>query len=78
MVRVLDDIKLDFSNVLIRPKRSTLKSRAAVSLSRTMTFKHSKQTFTGVPIIAANMGHPTHLPPRPPPLLTRLPQPSLT
>ena len=55
MVRVLDDVKLDFSNVLIRPKRSTLKSRSAVSLSRTITFKHSQRTFTGVPCIAANM-----------------------
>ena len=48
-------MKLDFANVLIRPKRSTLKSRQAVTLERTLTFKHSKRTFTGIPIMAANM-----------------------
>ena len=48
-------MKLDFANVLIRPKRSTLKTRSAVTLERSLTFKHSKRTFTGIPIIAANM-----------------------
>ena len=51
----LQDVKLDFANVLIRPKRSTLKSRSTVNLERTLTFKHSKRTFTGIPIMAANM-----------------------
>jgi GMP reductase len=55
MPRIEDDIKLDFKDVLIRPKRSTLKSRSQVSLERTFTFKHSKFTWTGVPIMAANM-----------------------
>jgi len=54
-VRIEDDVKLDYSDVLIRPKRSTLKSRSEVSLERTYTFKHSKQKWTGVPIMAANM-----------------------
>eukprot|EP00002_Diphylleia_rotans_P039877 TRINITY_DN935_c0_g1_i1.p1 TRINITY_DN935_c0_g1~~TRINITY_DN935_c0_g1_i1.p1 ORF type:complete len:381 (+),score=92.84 TRINITY_DN935_c0_g1_i1:60-1202(+) len=49
------DVKLDFKDVLIRPKRSTLASRSQVELSRTYTFKHSKRSWTGVPIIAANM-----------------------
>ncbi|KAJ1391773.1 guanosine monophosphate reductase 2, partial [Ochromonadaceae sp. CCMP2298] len=46
---------LDFKDVLIRPKRSTLKSRSQVSLERTFTFKHSGYEWTGVPIMAANM-----------------------
>lgn len=55
MPRIEDDVKLDFKDVLIRPKRSTLKSRSQVSLERTFTFKHSNYTWTGVPIMAANM-----------------------
>lgn len=53
--RIIEDIKLDFKDVLIRPKRSTLKSRAQVSLEREFKFKHSQRTWKGVPIIAANM-----------------------
>lgn len=47
--------KLDFNQVLIRPKRSTLSSRSQVSLEREFKFKYSTYTWTGVPIIAANM-----------------------
>ena len=47
--------KLDFHNVLIRPKRSTLNSRSEVDLSRSFKFKYSTKTWDGVPIIAANM-----------------------
>ena len=54
-MRIEDDIKLDFSDVLIRPKRSTLKSRKDVDLRRTYTFKHSKKEWSGIPIMAANM-----------------------
>mgnify|MGYP000530670092 CR=1 FL=1 len=36
-----DDIKLDYSDVLIRPKRSTLTTRFDVDLERTYTFYHS-------------------------------------
>lgn len=54
-MRIEFDDKLDFSDVLIRPKRSTLSSRRDVDLDREYTFKHSKQTWTGVPIMAANM-----------------------
>jgi len=56
-MRIVDDVKLDFSDVLIRPKRSTLRSRKNANLERTFSFKHSKQSWTGVPIIAANMDH---------------------
>jgi GMP reductase len=54
-MRIEDDIKLDFSDVLIRPKRSTLSSRKEVNLKRSYTFKHSGWEYTGVPIMAANM-----------------------
>ena len=56
-MRIVDDVKLDFSDVLIRPKRSTLESRKNAKLERTFRFKNSKQSWTGVPIIAANMDH---------------------
>ena len=50
-----DDVKLDYSDVLIRPKRSTLTSRNDVELSRTYTFYHSQKEWTGVPIMSSNM-----------------------
>ena len=50
-----DDVKLDYSDVLIRPKRSTLTSRFEVDMNKTYTFYHSKQEWTGVPIMASNM-----------------------
>ncbi len=56
-MRIEYDIKLDFKDVLIRPKRSVLKTRAEVSLEREFKFKHTQSTWTGVPIIAANMDH---------------------
>ena len=54
-MRIEEDIKLDFKDVLIRPKRSTLSSRREVDLNRTYKFKHSGREWTGVPIMAANM-----------------------
>lgn len=54
-MRIESDTKLDFSDVLIRPKRSTLSSRKEVELDRTYKFKHSGQEWTGVPIMASNM-----------------------
>ncbi|NMJ87690.1 MAG: GMP reductase, partial [Thaumarchaeota archaeon] len=50
-----DDVKLDYSDVLIRPKRSTLTSRFDVDLERTYTFYHSGKEWTGVPIMTSNM-----------------------
>jgi GMP reductase len=47
--------KLDFKDVLFRPKRSKLSSRSQVQLEREITFPNSSQTWTGVPIIASNM-----------------------
>ncbi len=54
-MRIEDEVKLDFKDVLIRPKRSTLSSRKEVDLNRTYKFKHSGTEWTGVPIMAANM-----------------------
>ena len=49
------EIKLDFKDVLIRPKRSTLTSRSEVDISRDFIFRHSQARYHGIPIIAANM-----------------------
>jgi len=54
-MRIIEDVKLDFKDVLICPKRSTLSSRKEVELIRTFTFKHSGTSWTGLPIMAANM-----------------------
>ena len=54
-MKIEEDIKLDFSDVLIRPKRSILGSRSEVDLTRTINFPISKQKWNGIPIIAANM-----------------------
>ncbi|MEJ6078150.1 GMP reductase [Vibrio sp. 1-Bac 57] len=54
-MRIEQDLKLGFKDVLFRPKRSTLKSRSQVDLTRSYTFKHSGREWSGVPIIAANM-----------------------
>ena len=56
-MRIQDDIKLDFDDVLIKPKRSTLVSRKKANLERTFKFKHSHHRWTGIPIIASNMDH---------------------
>ncbi len=54
-MRIEEDLKLGFKDVLFRPKRSTLKSRSQVSLTRQFTFKHTQTRWQGVPVIAANM-----------------------
>ena len=56
-MRIIDDVKLDFNDVLISPKRSQLTSRKDADLTRQFTFKHSKHQWSGVPIIASNMDH---------------------
>jgi GMP reductase len=55
MTKIEFDTKLDFNNVLIRPKRSVLKSRSEVNLERSFKFKHSSIEWSGVPIMSANM-----------------------
>ena len=54
-MRIDAEPKLDFDDVLIRPKRSRLKSRAEVDLKRTFKLPHAPVEITGVPVIAANM-----------------------
>ncbi len=54
-MRIESDIKLGFKDVMIRPKRSNLKTRAEVDLERTFKFMHTEKEWTGIPIIAANM-----------------------
>ena len=54
-MRLEEDIKLDYSDVLFRPKRSTLQSRKDVNLKRTYKFKYSNNEWSGIPIMAANM-----------------------
>ena len=54
-MRIETDLKLGFKDVMIRPKRSTLSSRAEVSLVRNFTFMHSQHKWNGIPIMAANM-----------------------
>ncbi len=54
-MRIENEVKLDFNDVLIRPKRSTLTSRKKVDLERKFRFMHSGRTWVGVPIVAANM-----------------------
>ena len=54
-MRIEADLKLGFKDVMIRPKRSTLQSRSQVSLERTFTFLHTGKSWSGVPVMAANM-----------------------
>lgn len=54
-MKILDDPKLDFCDVLILPKRSNYSSRSEVLLERTIQFKYSKVSWTGVPIMVSNM-----------------------
>ena len=56
-MRIEEDIKLDFGDVLIRPKRSTLVSRKNAVLERKFKFKYSNDMWTGIPIVASNMDH---------------------
>ena len=61
-MRIEEDVKLDYGNVLIRPKRSTLGSRKEVDLERGFTFRNYEgdtidgyRHYRGVPIMASNM-----------------------
>lgn len=54
-MKIEQDVKLDFKDVLIRPKRSNVHSRSCVDLEREFHFRHSRIIWKGIPIIAANM-----------------------
>ena len=56
-MRIEEDLKLDFKDVLIRPKRSTLRSRADVDIKRKFKFLHTEHEWQGIPIIASNIDH---------------------
>ena len=56
-MRIEEDVKLDFADVLIRPKRSTLVSRKNAVLERDFKFKYSNHTWKGIPLVASNMDH---------------------
>ena len=53
-MQIENDVKLDFDDVLIRPKWSEAPSRSQICLIRNYTFMHGRE-WGGVPIIAANM-----------------------
>ena len=55
MQKIINELKLDFDDVLIRPKRSNLSSRSEVSLIRDFKFLHSSRKLSAIPIIVANM-----------------------
>ena len=54
-MRLDQTIHLDYADVLLKPKRSTLSSRKDVDMTRTFTFKNSKESYTCCPIVASNM-----------------------
>ena len=54
-MRIENEVKLGFKDVMFRPKRSTLSSRAQVDVERTFKFLHTEIEWTGVPVMAANM-----------------------
>ena len=54
-MRIESDVKLDYKDVLFRPKRSTMGSRKEVALNRGFEFRNSGHMYTGVPVMAANM-----------------------
>ena len=54
-MKILDDIKLDFTDVLLSPKRNEYTSRSEAILERTIKFKYSPYVWTGIPIIVSNM-----------------------
>ena len=54
-MRIEHDVKLDYQDVLFKPKRSTLTSRKDVDLTRSFKFYNSGKEWTGIPIMASNM-----------------------
>jgi GMP reductase len=55
MQKTINNLALDFDDVLIIPQRSTLSSRSEIITERTFNFYHSPRVWTGVPIMCANM-----------------------
>ena len=53
--KIIEAMKLDFKDVLIVPQLTQLNSRQEVNLERTFQFRHHNTSWTGVPVMAANM-----------------------
>ena len=54
-MKIEEGVKLDYCDVLIRPKRSKIPSRSKIDLVRTYKMPELNRVWTGVPIVAANM-----------------------
>ena len=54
-MHIENEIKYDFSDVLIKPKRSYYTSRKEVDLERKFSFKWSSLVWKGIPVAASNM-----------------------
>jgi GMP reductase len=54
-MKINNEIKLDFDDVLIVPHRTTLESRKEVVLERNFKFYHSPRVWSGIPIVCSNM-----------------------
>ena len=54
-MHIENEVKYDFSDVLIKPKRSYYTSRKEVDLERTFRFKWSDLVWKGIPVVASNM-----------------------
>lgn len=54
-MRINYDPKLNFEDVLLQPKRSTLSSRKDVDMTRNFTFRNSQKQMNFLPIFASNM-----------------------
>ena len=54
-MKIINDIKLDFDDVLLVPQRSQAASRVSVLVDKRYSFYHSDRHWNGTPIIAANM-----------------------
>ena len=54
-MRVREEVKLNFEDVLMEPKRSTLSSRRDVQMTRKFTFRNSGKVIDFCPIFASNM-----------------------
>ncbi len=54
-MRIELDVKLDYSDVLLRPKRSMLQSKKDLTLTRKFKFVHSPHIWEGIPLMASPM-----------------------
>jgi GMP reductase len=55
MQKIINELKLDFDDVLIVPQRSILTSRSDIDIKKRFKFYHSSREWYGTPIMCANM-----------------------